>query len=821
MYAWGSQILIPDKKERKKTKIFMNNYDTLNPMQKEAVLHTEGPLLVLAGAGSGKTRVLTYRIAYLIEEKEVNPWNIMAITFTNKAAGEMRERVDRQIGVGSDSIWVSTFHSSCVRILRRHIEALGYSTDFSIYDTDDQRTLMRQVLKTLDVDPKQFRDRAMLSMISNGKNELLSPEDMALNGGGDFRKKKEAEIYREYQKQLRNNNALDFDDLIMLTVDLFQNNPEILDYYQERFRYIMVDEYQDTNTAQFKLVSLLAGKYKNLCVVGDDDQSIYKFRGANISNILDFEKAYPGARVIKLEQNYRSTQNILNAANEVIRHNRGRKDKRLWTSNEEGELVKFCQFDTAEQEADAIVRDIASGSWQYQDCAVLYRTNAQSRLLEEQCLRQNVPYRMVGGVNFYQRREIKDILCYLKTIANGSDDLAVLRIINVPKRGIGATTLGRVQAFASEQGFSVYQALCRARAIPGLGKAGDKIGEFVKQMEDFKERLSQEGYLLRDLIEDVLDETGYQKDLESEGEIEYQTRLENIEELINKAVSFQRDREDGTLSEFLEEVALVADVDRMDDSENRVTLMTLHSAKGLEFPRVYLSGMEDGLFPSMMSIMSDNQEEVEEERRLCYVGITRAEKFLMMTAARQRMVNGETRYSKPSRFVEEIPPFLLDSSRLEPRLSFGGGRGEFSGQDFDDSRLPWGKKKTGGFGSLGSDAYGTGEFRAGGSSAEGMGNLSWGKKPAAFSSFSPQANAYASKGGTLGSKPAFGKAFTVEKASGLAYKTGDRVRHIKFGDGTVAEIKDGGKDYEVTVVFDRAGVKKMFASFAKLQKIDS
>ncbi len=460
----------------------------------------------------------------------------------------------------------------------------------------------------------------------------------------------------------------------MKTVQLFQNNPEILDYYQERFKYIMVDEYQDTNTAQFKLISLLAGKYRNLCVVGDDDQSIYKFRGANIENILNFEKAYPGAKVIKLEQNYRSSQSILNAANEVIRHNRGRKDKTLWTANEEGPLVQFKQFDNASEEADAIVRDILNSASDYQDCAVLYRTNAQSRLIEEKCLQHNVPYRMVGGVNFYQRKEIKDILSYLKTIANAQDDLASLRIINVPKRGIGATSLGKVQAFASEHGFSIYDAFCRAKAVPGLGKTAEKVLKFTVQIEDFRGRLEEETYSIHELIEDVLDETGYQKELEAEGEIEYQTRLENIEELINKAVSFEGEHEHPNLSEFLEEVALVADVDRMDDSENRVTLMTLHSAKGLEFPRVYLSGMEDGLFPSMMSISSDDKEDVEEERRLCYVGITRAQNFLMMTAARQRMVNGETRYSKVSRFIDEIPDVLLDSKKAGTKtvcLSYG------------------------------------------------------------------------------------------------------------------------------------------------------
>lgn len=756
----------------------MSAYDSLNPNQKEAVFCTEGPLLVLAGAGSGKTRVLTHRIAYLIEEKGVNPWNIMAITFTNKAAGEMRERVDKQVGFGSESIWVSTFHSTCVRILRRHIENLGYSTNFTIYDSDDQKTLLKQILKKLDIDTKMYKERAVAGKISSAKDELVTPEEFLLNAGGDFREQKVGQIYEEYQNQLKKNNALDFDDLIVKTVELFQNCPEVLDYYQERFRYIMVDEYQDTNTAQFKLISLLAGKYKNLCVVGDDDQSIYKFRGANIGNILNFEESYPGAKVIKLEQNYRSTQNILDSANAVIRNNKGRKDKTLWTANGEGGKIRFCQFDQAYEEADFIVKDIRENEYPCEDCVVLYRTNAQSRLLEEKCIAYNVPYRLVGGVNFYQRKEIKDILAYLKTIANGVDDIAVSRILNVPKRGIGLTTLGRATMFASANGMSLYDALLRARVIPGMGKTAEKIGRFTDLIEEFRRKINEEGCSIRDLIEAILEDTGYRAELEDEGEVESQTRLENIEELINKAVSYTEDSEHPTLDEFLEEVALVADIDRMDESESRVTLMTLHSAKGLEFPRVYLSGMDDGLFPGMMSISSDDPAELEEERRLCYVGITRAKENLTMTSSRQRMVNGETRYSKVSRFVDEIPEELLETSRLEPRLSSRGNTDKMY-----DGGLPWNKTE----------------------------------KPAGVSSFGTKSNAYASKTMPSG-QPAFGKAFTVEKAKGLDYQVGDQVMHIKFGHGIVLDVKDGGKDYEVTVCFDTVGVKKMFASFAKLKK---
>lgn len=746
----------------------MAAYDTLNPKQLEAVLDTEGPLLILAGAGSGKTRVLTHRVAYLIEEKEVNPWNIMAITFTNKAAGEMRERVDNLVGFGSESIWVSTFHSSCVKILRRFIDRLGYHTNFTIYDTDDQKTLMKQILKKMDLDPKQFRDRAMLTAISNAKNELISPEEFRLNAQGDWRMGKIAEVYQSYQDELKKNNALDFDDLIFKTVDLFRADREVLEYYQERFHYIMVDEYQDTNTAQFQLISLLAGKYRNLCVVGDDDQSIYRFRGANISNILEFEETFPGAKVIKLEQNYRSTSHILDAANAVIRNNQGRRDKTLWTANGEGAPVVFRQYEQAYEEADGIVRDILAEGRPYQDYAVLYRTNAQSRLLEEKCIAHNVPYRLVGGVNFYQRREIKDILAYLKTIANGQDDLAVQRIINVPKRGIGATSIGRVIAWASAEGMSFYDGCARAAAISGLGKAAGKIRGFVDQIESFRDRMADEDYSLRDLIEDILDETGYREELEAEGEIESKTRLENIDELINKAVSYSENSEHPDLNEFLEEVALVADVDRLDESENRVTLMTLHSAKGLEFPVVYLSGLEDGLFPSSMSIMSDDRTELEEERRLCYVGITRAKERLVLTAARLRMVNGETRYSKVSRFVDEIPKELLDVKKLEPHLGKSVSHDEK------------GQEKPGVLWKQNQKNLGVSQF---------------------------------------GMKPSFGKAFTVEKSASLDYREGDRVRHVKFGEGTVLRIQDGTKDYEVQVDFDQAGVKRMLASFAKLQKI--
>ena len=759
----------------------MSIYDTLNEPQREAVLHTDGPLLILAGAGSGKTRVLTHRIAYLIEELGVNPWNILAITFTNKAAGEMRQRVDDLVGFGSESIWVSTFHSMCVRILRRFIDRLGYDNRFTIYDTDDQKTLMKAVCKKVDIDTKQFKERMLLSVISSAKNEMILPEEFELNAGGDFAKLKIAKVYREYEAQLKANNALDFDDLLVKTVQLLQTQPDVRENYQERFRYIMVDEYQDTNTVQFKLVSLLAGKYRNLCVVGDDDQSIYKFRGANIRNILDFEKEYPDAKVIKLEQNYRSTGNILNAANGVISNNKGRKDKTLWTANGEGEKIGLRQFDTAYDEAEFIAGDIKKevrDGASYNDNAVLYRTNAQSRLLEEKFIAMNIPYKIVGGINFYARREIKDILAYLKTVDNGQDDLSVRRIINVPKRGIGLTTINRIQEAADERGISFYEALLAPDMIPGVGRSASKLDSFAALIEYFKGQSEKES--LTDLLNEILDMTGYTQNLEADDEVDAESRLQNIEELLNKAAAYEEDcadrAEKATLSGFLEEVALVADIDSLEEDQDYVVLMTLHSAKGLEFPHVYLAGMEDGLFPSYMTITGDDPDELEEERRLCYVGITRAEQQLTLTCARKRMVRGETQYNRLSRFISEIPPELLDT---------GSGRRTYFTEDDGTDR-----------------------------STEGRDLFSGGKSASAASS---RGSAYASK------KPftalTKGSQLTAQKSDSLAYGVGDRVRHVKFGEGTVLDVKEGGRDFEVTVEFDTAGVRKMFAMFAKLVKI--
>ena len=767
----------------------MSIYDTLNKEQREAVYHTEGPLLILAGAGSGKTRVLTHRIAYLIEEKGVAPWNILAITFTNKAAQEMRERVDALVGYGSEDIWISTFHATCSRILRRHIDLLGYDRNFTIYDASDQKSLMKEVLKEMKIDTKQFPERSVMSEISSAKNEYKSPLDYRNEYGSNFRNQRIADIYEHYQKRLKENNALDFDDLLVKMVDLFQTNPDVLEHYQDRFQYIMVDEYQDTNTVQFLLVSLLAKKYRNLCVVGDDDQSIYKFRGANIYNILNFEKVFPDAQVIRLEQNYRSTQNILNAANGVIANNKGRKEKKLWTENQKGELVHFKQYDTEYDEADGVVSRInflAMRGVQYKDMAILYRTNAQSRVLEEKFVTRNIPYRVVGGVNFYQRKEIKDILAYLKIINNGQDDVAVRRVVNVPKRGIGATTVTKAAEYADQWGISLYEAFKQVDGIPGLGRAAAKINGFVNLIQVF--RTKAEYMSLAELYDEVLEDTGYLKELQAEQTDEATTRIENLDELRNKIVAYEEETEQPSLNELLEQIALVADVDNMDDSDNKVILMTLHSAKGLEFPYVYLCGMEDGLFPSYMTIVNDDPMEIEEERRLCYVGITRAMKKLTLSYAMCRMMHGQTQYNKISRFVKEIPPQLIGGSLPRER---------FPRKAEDD--LPWntGSASNGisGFGGGRAGTYGS-DSRMG----TGVGNRG------IRQSHKFDVSAFAKKGGDM-------------KKTAPDYEVGDTVKHIKFGTGVVQAIKDGGKDYEVTVDFPKYGPKKMFAGFAKLKKV--
>lgn len=819
----------------------MSIYESLNPVQQEAVYHTRGPVLILAGAGSGKTRVLTHRIAYLIDEEGINPWNILAITFTNKAAGEMRERVDQIVGYGSENVWVSTFHSTCVRILRRYIDKIGYDRNFTIYDSDDQKSVVKEICKKLNIDTKLYKERALMSAISSAKDELVTPDEFMLRAGGDFAKSRIAQVYKEYQKILKNNNALDFDDLIMKTVELFKSVPEVLEYYQERFKFIMVDEYQDTNTAQFKFVSILAAKYKNLCVVGDDDQSIYKFRGANIYNILNFEKEYPDAKVIKLEQNYRSTKNILAAANAVIHNNSGRKEKSLWTSNEAGAKVAFEQYNSEHEEAAGVVDGIdmlmKDGQAKYSDCAVLYRTNAQSRVLEEKFVLRGIPYRIIGGQNFYARKEIKDLLCYLKTIDNGRDDLAVRRIINVPKRGIGATSLNKVDDYAVRHGLSFFEALEEAKEIPTIGKAADKISGFVNMIQVLRAKL--EYISLAELLQEILDETGYVKELEAEGTEEALGRVENIDELMNKVIAYEEDHEEPSLSEFLEEVSLVADIDNLDEANEKVVLMTLHSAKGLEFPYVYMTGMEDGLFPSYMSIVSDDSLEIEEERRLCYVGITRAMKQLTLTYAKSRMVHGNTQYNKVSRFVREIPGKLLQmqgiiekekpvekfasfSSTIKPYGGVFSSQG--SGHSADRS-FPGSGGNFGGAASKG--GFSAAHSTAGSGSASGRSKLDELLKNQKIfkgsdifekqkSTVSKSSEVFAGK---MSADVQHKFAAAHSQTAGLNYSEGDRVRHIKFGEGTVVSIVNNSGDYEVTVNFDRAGVKKMRASFAKLKKI--
>ena len=737
----------------------MSIYDTLNNEQREAVFCTEGPLLMLAGAGSGKTRSLTHRIAYLIEEKGVAPWNILAITFTNKAAQEMRQRVDALGGYGSEDIWISTFHATCSRILRRHIDLLGYDRNFTIYDASDQKSLMKEVLKEMKIDTKQFPERSVMSEISSAKNEYKSPLDYRNEYGSNFRNQRIADIYEHYQKRLKENNALDFDDLLVKMVDLFQTNPDVLEHYQDRFQYIMVDEYQDTNTVQFLLVSLLAKKYRNLCVVGDDDQSIYKFRGANIYNILNFEKVFPDAQVIRLEQNYRSTQNILNAANGVIANNKGRKEKKLWTENQKGELVHFKQYDTEYDEADGVVSRInflAMRGVQYKDMAILYRTNAQSRIFEEKLKQKNIPYAIVRGISFYDRKEIKDLMSYLKVVDSGMDDLSVKRIINVPKRGIGQTTINRLQEFAILNQMSFLDAVFNADEIPEVTRALAKLHKFADMIEEFREYASE--HEISELLEHILDVTQYRAELEAEGTDESISRLEDIEELFNDIAYYEEEEENPNLRDFLAEkdmYTLNAGIDNLEDENNKVLLMTLHNAKGLEFNNVFLGGMEEGVFPGFGAMMSGDESEIEEERRLCYVGITRAKERLFLSAAKRRMLRGQTQYNRRSRFIDEIPGQYLDT---EQRVS--------------EQRVV---KNT--------------------------------ERPAKYQ--------YGAKAG----KPYNLSDFKVKPVGELDYQVGDRVKHIKFGVGTVQEITKGGRDFEVAVEFDRVGRKKMFASFAKLKKV--
>ena len=740
----------------------------LNDKQKEAVLHFEGPLLILAGAGSGKTRVLTHRIAYLIEEHQVPPYHILALTFTNKAANEMRERVNNIIEYGAGSIWVSTFHSTCVRILRRFIDHLDYDNAFTIYDSDDQKSLMKDICKQLNIDTKKYKERTFLNAISSAKDELKTPEQYADEVAKEYNKKIFGRVYKEYQKRLKQNNALDFDDLIMLTVQLFRQNAEILNHYQERFPFILVDEYQDTNTAQFTLLSLLASRYQNLCVVGDDDQSIYRFRGANIHNILNFEKIFPATKVIRLEQNYRSTKNILAAASGVIKHNSMRKEKTLWTTAEAGAPISYGRYDNEYEEAQGIASDIhreVKDGMSYSDFAILYRTNAQSRVFEEKLIYEGIPYRIIGAVNFYARKEIKDILCYLKTINNSADDIAIKRIINIPRRGIGQTTIGRISDYAFSQEMPFYEALRRVDEIPGCTRASAKIHSFVSLIEHFRMKLRGEMYSLEDMTQELLDVTGYVRELEAEDTDEANGRIENIESLMNKIVQYEEDNNGGTLNDLLEDIALVADIDTVSDDAEQVLLMTLHSAKGLEFPNVYICGMEETIFPGASAVFGDDPSELEEERRLCYVGITRAMKKLTLTSANQRMRNGEMNFNRPSRFINEIPRHLVKQTYgavLKPET-------ESKPTEFSRTKASLYTKDR--------------------------------KNPFAN-------NPYIQKG--MGS---------ASPAGAPDYQVGDRVSHTKFGQGIVRSLTKLTNDYEVVIEFDGFGQRKLRSSFAKLTKL--
>ncbi|RRD95287.1 DNA helicase PcrA [Clostridiales bacterium COT073_COT-073] len=741
----------------------MDKYMELNKEQREAVFHTDGPLLLLAGAGSGKTKVLTHRIAYLIEEKGVRPWNIMAITFTNKAAKEMRERIDRLIGEGAKDIWVSTFHSSCVRILRRYADAVGFDRTFSIYDTDDTKKLIKDILKEMNIDSKMLSESFCANLISSAKNQKMTPPEMAKEVRGDFRREMAVRVYENYQKKLHENNAMDFDDLLMITVELFQANPDILEIYQEKFRYIMVDEYQDTNGVQFELVSLLAGKYKNLCVVGDDDQSIYAFRGADIRNILNFEEVYPQAKVIRLEQNYRSTKNILAAANSVIANNQSRKAKALWTENTMGNKLKYKRAANEKEEARFVTAEIEKGKKagkEYSDFAVLYRTNAQSRSVEEALVKANIPYTLIGGVAFYQRKEIKDMIAYLRVINNPKDTVSFLRIINEPRRGIGEKSLEALQKIALQNGISLLEAAGECRTAGFRGAAA--IYEFYQMMQYLSLKLTED-MALDEWIKLVLEKTKYTSELMKEGTPESLGRVENINELVSKAKDYTNQTAEPSLNGFLEDVALVASVDTLEEDAKKVVLMTIHSAKGLEFPVVFMIGMEENLFPSYMSLSSGIEKDVEEERRLAYVGITRAKQELFLTTAKERLMYGKTQVNPKSRFLKEIPEDYIEELVPEREKSSLFEVETKAGRDFGRSKVAMNRKP------------------------------------------------YAA-----------GNKMEIPSPQGktLDYAEGDMVKHMKFGIGKVISIEAGGADFQVKVLFPGHGEKMLMASFAKLKRVE-
>ena len=763
----------------------------LNDKQKEAVLATDGPCLVIAGAGSGKTKVLTHKIAYDIESG-IKPWNILAITFTNKAANEMKERIEKLIGDAAKDLWMGTFHSICVRILRRYIDRIGYKTDFVIFDTSDQKTLIKECLKTLKVDDKIFTDRGVLSEISNGKNEMLEPKAYGVKYAGDFRKKTIAEIYELYQRRLRENNAIDFDDIINFTIKILSENPDVLDYYTEKFKYILVDEYQDTNKAQFTLVSLLASKYGNVTAVGDNDQGIYSFRGADISNILNFERDFPGTRIIKLEQNYRCTGNILKAANAVIKHNENKYDKKLWTENEEGHLhCIYCgedEYDEGRYIVEQINHLKTEEYYKNSDFTILYRMNAQSRAIEDILMREGIPYKVIGGLKFYERKEIKDIIAYLRLIHNSADNLSLKRIINEPKRGIGKTSIEQIQEISDKTGNSMYEIIRNAQEY-GLTRVFSNSRDFIEQIEYLKSKKDE--LKISDLIKETLNKTGYTKALENENSVEAETRIENLEEFLTVAIEFEEESADNTLAEFLENITLSSDIDGMEDQDNSITLMTLHSAKGLEFPVVFLVGMEEGIFPGYKSI--GEPQALEEERRLFYVGITRAKQYLYLTCAKHRTIFGSTSYNQVSRFVKEIPEELLEGyAEVVERKSVDK-------EEFKDYGYRW--------------SYGKGQtvktFK-----------MSEEDKSAVAKTIGEQGTKseyqYRTAESFLNSIKQNNQTNDVDLSK---YQVGQRVYHKKFGEGTITKLEQEGNDVKVDLEFDKAGHKRLMAKFAGLEII--
>ena len=762
----------------------------LNDKQKEAVMQTEGPCLVIAGAGSGKTKVLTHKIAYEIANG-VKPWNILAITFTNKAANEMKERIGNLIGEASADLWMGTFHSICVRILRKFIDRIGFNTDFVIFDTSDQRTLIKECLKTLKIDDKLFTDRGTLSEISNAKNEMLEPKAYSVKYSGDFRKEKIAQIYALYQQRLKENNAIDFDDIINFTIKILNENADILDYYTEKFKYVLVDEYQDTNKAQFTLVSLFASKYGNVTAVGDNDQGIYSFRGADITNILNFERDFPGTKIIKLEQNYRCTGNILKAANAVIKHNENKYDKKLWTQNDDGSLpCIYCgedEYDEGRYIVEQIQHLKTEEYFKYSDFCVLYRMNAQSRAIEDILMRERVPYKVIGGLKFYERKEIKDTIAYLRLVHNTSDNLSLKRIINEPKRGIGKTSLDQIQEISEKTGASMYDVIKDAQNY-GLTRVYSNSRDFIEQIEAI--RAKKDSMKISDLIKEVLNKTGYTKALELENSIEAQTRIENIEEFLTVAIEFEEESADNTLAEFLENITLSSDIDGMQDQEDSVTLMTLHSAKGLEFPVVFLVGMEEGIFPGYKSI--GEPKDLEEERRLFYVGITRAKQYLYLTCAKHRTIFGSTSYNQISRFVKEIPDELLEgySEVVESKSS--------NENQFRDLGYRW--------------SYGSGQ------------------SVKTYKMDEDDKKAVAKVFGSQNEKPAYqfrtAESFlnsikqNNQPGGGVdisKYQVGQRVYHKKFGEGTITKLEKEENDIKVDLEFDKVGHKRLMAKFAGLE----